>query len=367
MKKVVLTGGHLTPALGVIEEIKKDKENWQIYYFGRKYALESAKKESFEFRTLKKKPDIEFISIITGRLQRKFTLNTVKSLLKIPFGFFQAFVKLIKIKPEVIVSFGGYLSVPVIVSGWLLCIPSITHEQTQTIGLGTEINKFFVKKIAVSFPELLKKLPKNKVVLTGNPIESAVFNYRPSKGEYPFSAVLQAKKPVLFITGGKTGSQIINRTALKIKDKLTKDFFVVHQIGLDPKVKVSKEKSYLSIRFIENKKFGWLLRQADIVISRAGANICTYLASLKKKAILIPIPWSSKNEQEKNALWMEKIGLSKKIDQNKLSSNILFNEIEMMNGPEKKVKLPKWWEEANPRNAGGKVWSLAKTVITNAN
>ncbi len=363
MKKVVLTGGHLTPALGVIEEILKDKDNWQIFYFGRKYALESIKKESFEFQTLKNNPKVVFLPLTTGRIQRKLTPNTLKSFFKIPVGFFQSCQKLKKIKPDLIISFGGYLSVPVVISGWFLGIPSVTHEQTRTVGLGTKINKFFVKKIAVSFPDVIDQLPKEKTVLTGNPVESAVFKYQPPKSSFLYSALDKTAKPILLVTGGKTGSQIINQTVLKIKDKLIKDYFVFHQIGLDTNLDEVNEDNYVSVRFVNNNDFGWLLRQSSLVISRSGANICTYLAALKKSALLIPIPWTAENEQEKNAQWLEEIGLAKKIDQKNLSPKLLYKEIKNMVNIEKKAKLPEWWDRAEPRKAGKKVWHLAKELV----
>jgi UDP-N-acetylglucosamine--N-acetylmuramyl-(pentapeptide) pyrophosphoryl-undecaprenol N-acetylglucosamine transferase len=363
MKKVVLTGGHLTPALGVIEQILKEKDNWEIFYFGRKYALESNKAESFEYRTLSKRAKINFVPITTGRVQRKFTPNTIKSLIKIPFGFLQALWLLIKIKPKAIISFGGYLSVPVVISGWLLGIPAITHEQTRTVGLGTKINKFFVKKIAVSFPEVINQLPAKKTVLTGNPVESAVFKYRPNKNDVHFKPIIKSKKPLIVVTGGKTGSQIINQTVLKIKDKLTKNYFIFHQIGLDSNVEEKIEHNYIAVRFKENHEFGWLYRQSDLVIGRSGANICTYLAALKKPALLIPIPWTAENEQVKNAQWLEEIGLAKKIDQKSLSPKLLYKEIKSMIKLDKNVKLPQWWNRSDPRSAGEKVWRLAKGLL----
>ncbi len=362
MKKVVITGGHLTPALGVIEEIEKDKEDWKIFYFGRKYALESAKKESFEFRTLNKNPKIKFIPITTGRAQRKFSVNSIKSFFKIPIGFFQAFYYLIKIKPKIIISFGSYLSVPVVISGWILGIPSITHEQTRTVGLGTKINRWFVKKIAVSFPEVVDKLPKDKTVLTGNPVESGVFNYSPPEKSNFYNLIKKSEKPILFVTGGKTGSKIINQTLLEIKEKLTEVFYIVHQIGLDNNCQELTEKNYHSFRFVDNKEFGWLLRQSDLVVSRSGANICTYLAALKKKGIVIPIPWSAGNEQYKNGLWLEKIGLGKIIVQSKLNKNNLYNTIKKFYPLDKNINLPEWWEAVNPKQAGKKLWQLAKSV-----
>jgi UDP-N-acetylglucosamine--N-acetylmuramyl-(pentapeptide) pyrophosphoryl-undecaprenol N-acetylglucosamine transferase len=334
MRKIVITGGHLTPAHALINELKK-RGGWQIYYLGRKYSFEGKKILSAEFRIIPSL-GVKFISITTGRLQRKFTRYTIFSLLKIPFGFIQSFYYLFKIKPDVICSFGGYVSVPIVIAGFILRIPILTHEQTVVFGLSSKINSFFASKIAVSFPESLKYFPKDKVVLTGNPIREEVFKIKkPSFLSPSFS------KPFIYVTGGNQGSQTINRAILEILKRLLKQCSVIHQCGnldyefvrkstlnLDRRLR----SRYFLIPFVGPEDIGWILNNADLVVSRAGANIICELAALGKPALLIPIPWTYQDEQTKNALFLSKTGLAEILPEKELTGDSLFLKITEMLG-----------------------------------
>src|SRR3990167_8297717 len=172
MKKIVVCGGHLTPALALIEQFAKDK-NYKILFFGRKYTAEGSKNLSAEYRLITKKK-IRFFSIISGRLQRKFTRYTIFSLLKIPIGLLQSFILLLFERPGLIISFGGYLSVPVVFCGWLLGIDSIAHEQSLIPGLATKINSLFVKKIFLSHSATKNYFESGKTELIGNLIRKSL-------------------------------------------------------------------------------------------------------------------------------------------------------------------------------------------------
>jgi len=363
MKKVVITGGHLTPALALIEEVRR--ENWEAYYFGIRYPLENIKKESFEYHLINQRKDISFVNITTGRLQRRFTKRTIVSLLKIPWGIFQSFYWLMRIKPKLIISFGGYLSTPVVISGWLLGIPSISHEQTTSLGLANKINALFSKKVALSFPSTLESVKKSKRVLTGNPIDSQVLQGEAKKSILK-KYLEKNKKPLLFIHGGKTGSQIINRNIKKSLKELKNTFRIVHQFGLDPNYEEKKGKDYLAVQFIDNKEFGWLLKKSDLVVTRSGANIVTYLAVTKTKAVLIPIPWSSGNEQKKNALFLEEIGLGRIIEQKNLTPKKLVKTIRQFHKAKIRLNYPNWFKENPPEQAAKKIWKLAKECLNDA-
>ena len=232
-KKIVITGGHLTPAQAVIEELKKEG-NWEIYYFGRRFSFEGESSPSVESLVIPKM-GVKFISLPAGRLQRKFSRYTFISLLRIPVGFFIALSWLVKIRPAVILSFGGYVSVPAVLAGWLLRIPVLTHEQTVVSGFANRIDGFFAKKILVSFPESLKDFPSGKVVLTGNPIRKEVFNCPCLAGRQELSIVncqlSDEPLPLIYITGGSQGSQIINRAVVEVLPNLLEKYRIVHQCG----------------------------------------------------------------------------------------------------------------------------------------
>src|SRR3990167_6307734 len=143
--KIVIACGHLTPALSVIEELPKEAE---VIYIGRKYALEGDKAVSLEYETIKKK-EIPFIAVKTGRIQRKLTKHTIPSLLKIPYGLIQSIAVLQKIKPDVVIGFGGYVSFPVLLSARILKIPIVIHEQTLEAGITNKLISRFADKVCI--------------------------------------------------------------------------------------------------------------------------------------------------------------------------------------------------------------------------
>jgi len=341
-KKIVITGGHLAPALAVISELQKRslpagrQGDWEIYYLGRKTAMEESNTSSVESRVIPTL-GVEFIPISTGRLQRRFTRYTIPSLLRIPLGFFQALVQLRRIKPDVICSFGGYVSVPVVVVGKLLRIPILTHEQTVVFGLASKINSFFADKVAVSFKESLAHFPKSKVVLTGNPIREEIFQFQKPSWFQPPVSNFQFR--TIYITGGNQGSSVINSAVLEILPKLLEKFIVIHQCGdfdygfVDETTATLgqrlKERYFLS-NFVSHDEIGWVLSSANLIISRAGINTVCEIAILGRPAIFIPIPWSFQDEQAKNAKMLVEAGIAEILPQSQLSGKTLLEKISQM-------------------------------------
>lgn len=332
--KILITGTHFTPAEAVIEELKKDPEV-KITYIGRKFTLEGDKSLSTESQILPK-IGVKFIPIISGRLQRVLTIHTIPSLLKIPVGFLQSFYCLVKEKPHIVLSFGGYVSVPVVISAWLLSVPIIIHEQTLVSGFANRISALFANKIALSFSQnALAK--KENVVLTGNPIRREILH--PEKKfdadiSSIFNVAKEKKLPVILITGGNQGSHVLNLAIEGVLDKLVKEASVIHITGDNKfhdfeRLQILQSGSYLVRKWISNE-WGEILSKVDLVVSRAGINTLTELAILAKPVLVVPIPYLYLDEQNKNAKFFEHLGLAKILPQNKLSPEILFQEIQRM-------------------------------------
>jgi len=319
--KVMLTGAHFTPTVATIEELKK-YPSVEVVYVGRQTTQEgdsTASWESFQLPKLR----IKFIPIITGRLQREFTIYTIPSLLKIPIGLLQSFYIILKEKPDIIVSFGGYVAVPVVAVGWLFSIPIIVHEQTLVSGLANKISSFFADKIAVSFKQ--RQLGQ-KVVVTGNPIRREILEVKRRKS--------YTKMPVVLISGGNQGSHLLNTVVEQSLDKLTKIADIVHLTG-DSKFHdferlQKRQKDHYLVKKWAGKEWGEYLSKADLVICRAGINTLTELAYLMVPALVIPIPYLYQDEQNINAKFFATAGLVQILPQSKLSANTLLKSVDTM-------------------------------------
>ncbi|KKS90348.1 MAG: hypothetical protein UV63_C0002G0036 [Microgenomates group bacterium GW2011_GWC1_43_11] len=301
---ILITGGHYTPALAVIEEMQEIHPTWKILWVGRKYAFEGSRVPSSEYTWIRLM-GIPFINLTTGRLQRSFSVYTIPSLLRFPIGIMQSLGILWKYKPSLIVSFGGYIALPVAIGAFVFGIPVITHEQTHALGLANSIIARIAKKICVTFPETLSLFPKKKGVLTGLPIRSQLF----APPRAPTFGIPKETLPILYITGGSTGARSLNDKLFPIIPKLLNTMMVIHQTGdvssqkADGVKKQLKEKTnrYIIAPFFDVKDISWIYQNADVVVGRAGANTVAEVSALNKRAIFIPLPWAGGNEQMKNA------------------------------------------------------------------
>lgn len=315
--KILVTGAHFTPAVATLEKLKKYPDT-QIVYAGRKTTQEGDSAPSVESLILPSL-GVKFIPVIAGRLQRSFTVYTIPSLLKIPIAFIQSLYIILSEKPDVILSFGGYVAVPLVITGWLFSVPIIIHEQTLVSGLANKISAWFADRIAVSFPNTAKG---GKVVLTGNPVRQIIA---------PTKAKQDTKLPTILITGGNQGSHVINLAVEDCIERLIKIANIIHVTG-DSKFKdcerlKAKEGTNYKVQKWIDKGWGDVLSKSELVISRAGINTLTEVAILGKPTLVIPI---KSKEQNKNAEYFEKLGLTKVLPQSKLSGKTLFENIKFM-------------------------------------
>ncbi|KKU91349.1 MAG: hypothetical protein UY21_C0010G0004 [Microgenomates group bacterium GW2011_GWA1_48_10] len=335
MNRLFITGGHLTPALATVAELQKRGE-WQIYFLGRKHSLEGDATLSVEYLTLKDDRTITFLPITTGRLQRHFTRYTIPSLVKIPFGFLQSLYWLAKYRPSVVLSFGGYVAIPVVLASFLLSVPVLTHEQTLIPGLSNRIISFFASKILLSWPDPGHIFPKNKSLVVGNPLRPEIFQTNKTTNCLAFKKMTNKHhSQVLYITGGNQGMQSANKIIKDALPELLKTCLVIHSAGVKnfPQMNRFREtlsddlkEKYFLFDFINQNDIGWVLNSADLIVGRAGANTVSEIAALGKVAVLIPLPWSGGGEQSKNAQMLLPFG-STILPQDKLTPSVLRDEI----------------------------------------
>lgn len=327
--KIVFTGGHAaTTALAVIQKIKEQGHIWTIYWIGPGRAIEGKKVAPIELSLL---PDlgVHVKKITAGRVQRKWTVHTIPSILKIPFGFIHAFYLLLTIRPQVVVSFGGYAAFPVILAAYILGIPTILHEQTMAVGLANKLSGLFADKIALAREVSRKFFPKGKTVVTGNPITKELLTVAPK-------AKLSAR-PVIYVTGGSRGAQVINKALDEVLEALLVDYQIIHQSGdLDieyfqerkRKLPDTLDKNYEVFSFVEPWKIQEVYSRADMLVSRAGANTVAEILLTRRPAVLIPIPWSRFNEQYENAKMARSAGIAVILSQEELTGVSLRAHIE---------------------------------------
>ncbi|MBA3723268.1 MAG: UDP-N-acetylglucosamine--N-acetylmuramyl-(pentapeptide) pyrophosphoryl-undecaprenol N-acetylglucosamine transferase [Candidatus Levybacteria bacterium] len=336
MKLLIVAGGggHFAPALAVLDKLPKE---WEVLVVGRKYAFEGDEALSFEYQTAQKL-GIPFTPITTGRLQRKLSTHTISSLLKIPVGLSQATKILKDFKPDVVLSFGGYIAVPIAVAAKMQKIPIVLHEQTLQAGLSNKIVSKFADKICISWKYSEQFFPKDKTVLTGNPLRKEFFEYADSSRHGSNN-----KHPLLYVTGGSGGAHGINLLVEGALEKLLENYLVIHQTGsatefgdydrLQQKRASFPEhlqKRYELTKFVPSDQVVSMIQHADLVIARSGIGTVSELLYLGKPCMLIPLPYGQQHEQLTNAQFVQSTGLGEVFEQDVLTPELFVEKVQEM-------------------------------------
>lgn len=283
--------------------------------------------------SLVKSRGLGYYGITSGKLRRYASLKNVIDILRVGVGFLQALSLLKKLKPSLVFSKGGYVTVPVIAAAGLLKIPCFTHESDMDPGLATRINAKFALKIFVSAEETIKYFSpdyRSKCLVTGNPVRPEILegdadNARRILG-FPPKENADAK-PLLLILGGSQGAMQINNLVHECHDRLLTRWQVIHQTGPYESRKIA-HKDYRSFTFI-GPEIGDFLAAADLVISRAGANTLWELSALSKPAILIPLDLTgSRGDQLRNAKVFEERGAAIVLTGEKANAALLLGSLE---------------------------------------
>lgn len=350
-KKILITGGgsggHVSVALAIIEELEKRYTNAKdmIMYLGGDLAMMGDKNsKSIEERRMEGK-DIRFEKIRAGKLQRTFSFSAILLLFRSFLGLIDAFGHIKEFKPDLIISSGGFVSVPVSIVAWIKKIPLYLHEQTAAVGLSNNLGAKVAKKIFVAFNESRKYFPKEKTSVVGNPVRKAIFEQK-NTTELT-RKVLGMKKeglPIIYISGGGLGSHVINMVIRESLIHLLPKYQIILQTGDNQTFKdfdvLTNEQKKLPLhlqnriyitKYVQDDEIGIVFDSCDFFIGRAGANTVYELGLLRKPCILIPIPWVTHNEQEKNARILEKVGLGEIILEGELLRENFISKINQFN------------------------------------
>ena len=317
-KRIVFTGGgtagHVTPNIALFPFL--EKEGYESFYIGSYNGIEKRLIEDF---------NVPYYGISTGKLRRYFDLKNLSDPFRVIKGYTQALKILKELKPDIVFSKGGFVSVPVIRAASALKIPCIIHESDMTPGLANKLCIPVATKVCCNFPETTKYVPSGKAILTGSPIRSELTTG--SKLAALELCGFTANKPVVMVIGGSQGASSVNVMVREALPKLLETFQVVHICGKD---KVDN----LMLTIPGYKQFEYLksdlkdvFAMADVVVSRAGANAICELLALKKPNLLIPLQVGSRGDQILNAKSFEEQGFSMVVREDFTDCDILTEKI----------------------------------------
>ena len=327
------TGGHFYPIIAIAQELNKRIEKEHFPELRLYFMSDNVYDERLLFEN-----GIAFIKVKTGKVRKYFSILNILDVFKIPIAAIHALVRILFLFPDVVVGKGGYASFPALFAARVLRIPVIIHESDSVPGRTNQWASKFAEKIAVSYPEAIELLPKEKTALVGNPIRKEVLT--PSTEGARELLGLEENVPVLFVLGGSQGAQIVNEAILQGTPELVQNYQIIHQVGENnvEEMKKLKEVIIKDIKLRDRYKiFGYLNNEAmrmsagvaDLIISRAGSTIFE-IAAWGIPSIIIPITNSNKDHQRKNAYSYARAGACDVIEERNLTPHLLVSEIDRL-------------------------------------
>jgi UDP-N-acetylglucosamine--N-acetylmuramyl-(pentapeptide) pyrophosphoryl-undecaprenol N-acetylglucosamine transferase len=322
MKRIVFTGGgtagHVTPNLAILEQL--DREKWEVHYVGTADGMERG--------LIKDMPGITYHAVSSGKLRRYFDWRNFTDPFRVLAGAGQAHALMRKIRPAVVFSKGGFVTVPVVAGAWLAHVPVILHESDITPGLANKLAMPFASMVCTSFPETADHIHNKKVLHTGSPIRRSLLTGDRKRG-HKLSG-LTGKKPVLLIMGGSTGAQAINNEVDAALDEILAHFDIIHIRGRENVKPGLNRKGYMQFDYVTDD-LKHLMAVADIVLSRAGANAIFEFLALDKPMLLIPYPLgASRGDQILNARSFQKQGYAETLMQEDVNTERLVTALRQL-------------------------------------
>lgn len=319
MKHIVLTGGgtagHVTPNMAMIPVLRE--AGYKISYIGSYDGIE---------KKLIEELDIPYYGISSGKLRRYFDVKNFTDPFRVLKGFHEAKKLMKQLKPDIVFSKGGFVTVPVVIAAKKCKVPAIIHESDMTPGLANKLCIPSAVKVCCNFPETVKNLPQEKAVLTGTPIRKELLSGDKEAGRR--FCGFTSDKPVLMVIGGSLGAASVNNHIRSILPKLLKEFQVVHLCGKDKTDEsLTGTEGYVQYEYIKNE-LADLFALSDIVISRAGANAICEISALHKPNLLIPLSANaSRGDQILNARSFERQGFSMVLEEEEITDQKLLDSI----------------------------------------
>lgn len=312
------TGGHIYPALAIINKIKEKEPLSQFLYIGTTDRMEAE---------LIPKLGIEFVGIEMEGIDRKNILRNIDVFVKYRKAIKKAKKVIKDFDPHIVIGAGGYITAPVLIAAHKLKYKTLIHEQNSVPGVSNKLISKYANKICVSLPGTVEYFPKTKVVYTGNPRSEEILYTKKIPKE---QLGLNKDKKLVVIVMGSLGSTTMTT---KIKELIPafnkKDYQVIIITGknyYDSYKEMTLPKNVAILPFMEN--LIGLLKSTDLIISRAGASTIAEITAIGLPAILVPSPYVTNNHQYKNAKALENVGAAKLITEDDFSYLKVISEID---------------------------------------
>ncbi|MFV0250049.1 MAG: undecaprenyldiphospho-muramoylpentapeptide beta-N-acetylglucosaminyltransferase [Bacilli bacterium] len=348
------TGGHIYPALAIINKIKEMEPDSEFLYIGTHNRME---------KDIIPKKNIPFESLEIYGFNRKNIFKNFKTI-KCIFSSYKKSKKIIKdFNPDVVIGVGGYVTAPVIYGAKKLGFKTFIHEQNSVPGATNLFLSKYTDKIGISFKSSLNEFPTYKTVFTGNPVsEDAITQSILDKTKYGLSK----DKKLVYIVMGSLGSTKMSKILINTMNLFKgKDYEVMFVTGKETFKEVSSNKFPINvfiIPYIESQTR--MMKNADIVITRCGASTLSEIIALNKPSILIPSPYVTNNHQYKNALDLVKKESAILIEEKDLIGDILVTTIDNLINDEKRIcKMKKNLKELEVKDSALKIYEILKEMV----
>lgn len=311
MKTIILTGGgtagHVMPNIALLDDLVK--HNWNIHYIGSYEGIEHQLISDLK---------IPYHGISSGKLRRYFSLKNFIDPFKVFWGLIQAIFIVRRLKPQVIFSKGGFVTLPVVIAGFLNRVPVVIHESDFSPGLANRLSFPFANKIALSFDTtVLNTKWQSKTVPTGLPVRKVLISGNRERG-LNFCG-FENNKPCVLVIGGSLGSINLNTQLRESLQKLLNKFNVIHICGKGKTDATYTYPGYYQLEFA-HEILPDLYAASDVIVSRAGANSVYEIMMLQKPNILIPLSArASRGDQIENAAYFKNKGVTTILDDDSLT------------------------------------------------
>lgn len=349
------TGGHIYPALAIINKIKQMDPDSEFLYIGTTNRMES---------TIIPERNINYVGIEMKGLNRKNIFKNISVISSFIKGIKKCKKVIKDFNPDIVLGIGGYITAPVIYAAHSLKIKTFIHEQNSIPGLSNKFLTRYVDKIGVSLPSSIDYFDKKKVVYTGNPRSEEAYNATPTlKSTYKLSS----NKKLVLIVMGSLGSMVINQKMKevlpKFKDKSYEVLFITGKNYYEEYSKIENIPNNVKIVPYVEDMLG-LMKRTDLIISRAGATIIAEITALGIPSILIPSPHVTHNHQYMNAKVLSDRKAATIIEESRLSSNNLIEKIdEIMENHQKYDIMKKESQKLGVKNSASKIYNVIKQLV----